>query len=52
MGNQLVVSSDAIADIDNAVNYDNKISYGLGFEFAETLDRYFKILLSFPLLLL
>lgn len=41
---QLVLSPDAIADIDKAVNYYNGLSFGLGFEFTDTLDRYFKAL--------
>jgi hypothetical protein len=38
---QLVLASDAINDIDQAVRYYNSISDGLGFEFANTIDRFF-----------
>jgi hypothetical protein len=38
---QLVLAVDAINDIDQAVEYYNSISNGLGFEFANTIDRYF-----------
>ena len=38
---QLVLASDAINDIDQAVRYYNSLSDGLGFEFANTIDRYF-----------
>lgn len=37
----LVLSVDAIHDIDEAVEYYNGLSLGLGFEFADTIDRYF-----------
>ncbi len=35
------LSADAIHDIDQAVEYYNKVSFGLGFEFANTLDVFF-----------
>ena len=38
---QLVLASDAMNDIDQAVKYYNSVSDGLGFEFANTIDRYF-----------
>ena len=38
---QLVLAIDAINDIDQAVKYYNSVSDGLGFEFANTIDRYF-----------
>ena len=37
----LVLSANAIQDIDQAVDYYNGLSDGLGFEFADTIDRYF-----------
>jgi hypothetical protein len=36
---QLVLASDAMNDIDQAVEYYNSVSDGLGFEFANTIDR-------------
>ncbi len=48
MAYELVVSPDAIADIDKAVDYYNGISAGLGFEFTDTLDRYFKNITNLP----
>jgi len=44
----LVLSPDAINDIDIAVEYYNSISDGLGFEFTDTLDFYFKRILQLP----
>ncbi|KIC93924.1 hypothetical protein [Flavihumibacter solisilvae] len=38
---QLLLSVDAINDIDQGVEYYNRLSDGLGFEFADTIDRYF-----------
>lgn len=38
---QLVLAVDAINDIDQAVEYYNTLSDGLGLEFANTIDRYF-----------
>ena len=37
---QLVLAVDAMNDIDQAVRYYNSVSDGLGFEFANTIDRY------------
>lgn len=37
----LVLSANAIRDIDQAIDYYNSLSQGLGFEFADTIDRYF-----------
>lgn len=48
MHHPVVLSADAIADIDAAVEYYNSRSYGLGFEFADTLDRYFKKISQLP----
>ena len=48
MAYQLVLSPDAIADIDKAIDYYNGLSFGLGFEFTDTLDRYFKSIGNFP----
>lgn len=36
----LVLSLDAIHDIDQAVIYYNGLSQGLGLEFVHTIDRY------------
>lgn len=48
MAYQLSLSPDAIADIDKAVEYYNGISAGLGFEFTDTLDRYFNNITHLP----
>ena len=45
---QLVLTSDAINDIDQAVIYYNSLSDGLGFEFANTIDRYFTKIQQVP----
>ncbi len=42
------LSADAINDIDNAVDYYNKVSYGLGFEFTNTLDNFFNKISRLP----
>ena len=44
----VVLSSDAINDIDKAVEYYNSISEGLGFEFTDTLDVYLKKIAILP----
>jgi hypothetical protein len=41
MAYRIVLSADAILDIDDAVEYYNKVSFGLGFEFANTIDVFF-----------
>lgn len=38
----VVLSPDAINDIDIAFEYYNKLSDGLGFEFTDTIDAYLK----------
>ena len=43
-----VLSVDAVNDIDQAVNYYNGLSDGLGYEFADTIDRYFSKLQQLP----
>lgn len=48
MAYPLSLSADAVADIDKAVDYYNGISAGLGFEFTDTLDRYFKNIADLP----
>jgi hypothetical protein len=48
MPHPIVLSADAIVDIDTAVEYYNSRSYGLGFEFADTLDRYFRKISQLP----
>lgn len=48
MGYELVLSQDSINDIDKAFNYYNSISSGLGFEFTNTLDNYFKNISNLP----
>jgi toxin ParE1/3/4 len=45
---QLVLTVDAINDIDQAVEYYNSVSDGLGFEFANTIDRYFTKIQQVP----
>lgn len=48
MAYQVSLSPDAVADIDKAVDYYNRISAGLGFEFTDTLDRYLKNIANLP----
>jgi toxin ParE1/3/4 len=48
MSHPIVLSTDAVSDIDVAVEYYNRCSYGLGFEFADTLDRYFRKISQLP----
>jgi hypothetical protein len=45
---ELVLSSDAVNDIDQAVDYYNGLSDGLGFEFTDTIDRYFSKIQQLP----
>ncbi|MCA0398018.1 MAG: hypothetical protein LCH51_11495 [Bacteroidetes bacterium] len=45
---ELVLSVDAVNDIDQAVEYYNSLSDGLGFEFADTIDRYFSKIQQLP----
>jgi hypothetical protein len=44
----VVLSPDAINDIDIAFEYYNKLSDGLGFEFTDTIDAYLKKIAKFP----
>lgn len=48
MAYQLSLSPDAITDIDKAVEYYNGLSAGLGFDFTDTLDRYFESIVNLP----
>jgi toxin ParE1/3/4 len=48
MSHPIVLSADAVLDIDEAVEYYNSRSYGLGFEFADTLDSYFRKIGQLP----
>ena len=48
MPHPIVLSADAVLDIDSGVEYYNSRSYGLGFEFADTLDNYFKQISRLP----
>jgi toxin ParE1/3/4 len=48
MPHPVVLSADAILDIDEAFEYYNSRSYGLGFEFTDTLDTYFKKISRLP----
>ena len=48
MAYRILLSSDAIADIDEAVEYYDRVSAGSGFKFTETLDRYFKNIAHLP----
>jgi hypothetical protein len=45
---QLVLAADAINDIDQAVTYYNSVSEGLGWEFVNTIDRYFAKIIQVP----
>lgn len=38
----IVLSPEAVKDIDYGLDYYNKLSEGLGFEFTDTIDRYLK----------
>ncbi|HEY4290443.1 MAG TPA: type II toxin-antitoxin system RelE/ParE family toxin [Puia sp.] len=42
MAHPVVLSEAAILDIDKAFDYYNSRSFGLGFEFTDLLDRYFR----------
>lgn len=44
----VVLSPDAINDIDTAVEYYDQLSEGLGFEFTDTLDAYLKKIAVLP----
>jgi toxin ParE1/3/4 len=48
MSHLIVLSAEAVLDIDEAVEYYNSRSYGLGFEFADTLDSYFRKISQLP----
>lgn len=48
MSHPVVLSAEAIADIDTAFQYYNSRSYGLGFEFTGTLDAYFDKISRLP----
>jgi toxin ParE1/3/4 len=48
MPHPVVLSADAILDIDDAFEYYNSRSYGLGFEFTDTLDVYFNKISHLP----
>jgi len=48
MAHPVVLSADAIADIDQAFEYYNSRSYGLGFELTDTLDTYFQKISRLP----
>ena len=45
---QIVLSADAINDIDEAVLYYNNVSAGLGFEFTDTLNNFFSKISRLP----
>jgi hypothetical protein len=42
------LSPDAINDIGKAIDYYNNLSQGLGYEFLNTIDRYFKRIQELP----
>lgn len=44
----IVLSPEAVEDIDYGFNYYNKLSDGLGFEFTNTIDRYLKKISEWP----
>ena len=44
----IVLSPEAIEDIDTGFNYYNKLSEGLGFEFTDTIDMYLKKISQWP----
>ena len=51
MALNILFSPDAIADIDEGFEYYNSKSFGLGFEFTDTIDAYMRKSAMFPLLL-
>jgi hypothetical protein len=48
MPHPIVLSADAVLDIDQAFDYYNGCSYGLGFEFTDTLNIYLKKIGNLP----
>jgi hypothetical protein len=48
MAYHIVLSTDATLDIDEAVEHYNKISFGLGFEFVNTIDVFFTNIRRLP----
>jgi hypothetical protein len=44
----IVLSAQAMLDIDEGFDKYNRDSYGLGFEFTDTLDVYFKKISRLP----
>lgn len=44
----IVLSPDAVDDIDYGFDYYNKLSDGLGFEFIDTINRYLKKISEWP----
>ncbi len=48
MSFQIVLSPEAIEDIDSGFSYYNKLSEGLGFEFTDTIDYYLKRISQWP----
>lgn len=45
---KLLLSSEAEYDIDQAVEYYDTVSYGLGLEFVNVIDKYFSQILQVP----
>jgi hypothetical protein len=48
MAFSIILSPDAINDIDITFEYYNKLSDGLGFYFTDTIDAYLKKIARFP----
>ena len=44
----IVLSPEAVEDLDYGFDYYNKLSDGLGFEFTDTIDRYLKKISEWP----
>jgi hypothetical protein len=44
----IVLSPEAVQDVDDGFKYYNKLSNGLGFEFTDTIDRYLKKISEWP----
>ena len=44
----IFLSPDAIIDLDNGFDYYNKQSYGLGFEFTDTIEAYLSKIREVP----
>jgi hypothetical protein len=44
----IVLSPEAVEDIDYGLDYYNKVADGLGFEFTDTIDHYLQKISEWP----